>query len=121
MDGATFAASQRLGVQSLVREAGYHEQVVQWSLDSDRASFAGAIHGVMTTDMRPRLPAITTPVTVLVAANLYTPRARMEALYGPAYAGLPGVKLVYIEDSYHFIMFDQPAAFEAALRAGLGE
>ncbi|TAD72007.1 MAG: alpha/beta hydrolase [Sphingomonadales bacterium] len=121
MDEATFAGSQRIGVQSLVREAGYHELVVGWSLTSDRASFAGAIHGVMTTDMRPRLPAINTPVTVLAAANLYAPRAKVQKLYSDAYAGLPGVKLTMIEDSYHFIMFDQPAAFEAALRVGLGE
>lgn len=121
MDAATFAGNQRMGVQSLVREASFHEQVVGWSLASDRASFAGALHTLMTTDMRPRLGEITVPVTVLAAVNAYAPRARIEALYGPAYAGLPGVKLVYIEDSYHFIMFDQPAAFEAALRAGLGD
>lgn len=120
-DDATFAASQRAGVQSLVREAGFHEQVVQWSLDSDRATFAGAVHAIMTTDLRPRLPAITTPVTVLAAANAYAPRTRVEPLYTAAYAGLPGVKLTIIEDSYHFIMFDQPAAFEAALRAGLAD
>jgi pimeloyl-ACP methyl ester carboxylesterase len=119
MGEATFAGRQRIGVQSLVREAGYHEQVVQWSLTSDRASFAGAIHALMTTDMRPRLGEITAPVTVLAAANRYAPRARVEPLYQIAYAGLPGVKLTIIDDSYHFIMFDQPAAFEAALRTGL--
>jgi len=121
MDDAAFAAGQRAGVQSLVREASFHEQVVGWSLASDRASFAGAFHTLMTTDMRPRLGEITVPVTVLAAANAYAPRDRVEALFAPAYAGLPGVKLTYIEDSFHFIMFDQPAAFEAALRAGLAE
>jgi len=121
MDEATFAASQRTGVQSLVRETGFHEQVAGWSLASDRASFAGAFHSLMTTDMRPRLGDITVPVTVLAAANAYAPRDRVEALFAPAYAGLSGVKLTYIEDSFHFIMFDQPAAFEAALRAGLAE
>jgi pimeloyl-[acyl-carrier protein] methyl ester esterase len=120
-DEAGFEAGQRMGAQSLVREAEFHERMVQWSLTSDRASFAGAVHAIMTTDLRPRLPAITTPVTVLAAANLYAPRSRVEPLYQTAYAGLPGVKLTIIDDSYHFIMFDQPAAFEAALRAGLAE
>jgi pimeloyl-ACP methyl ester carboxylesterase len=121
MDEATFAANQRTGVQSLVRETRFHEQVVGWSLASDRASFAGAFHTLMTTDLRPRLGDITVPVTVLAAANAYAPRDRVEALFVPAYAGLPGVKLLYVEDSFHFIMFDQPAAFEAALRAGLAD
>ena len=48
-DAATFAASQRLGVRSLVRNSAYHDRVVQWSLDSDRATFGGAVHRLMTT------------------------------------------------------------------------
>jgi len=118
-DDATFAAGQRMGVRSLVQDPARQAQVVDWSLTSDRASFAGAIHALMTTDMRPRLGDITVPVTVLAAANPFAPRARVEPLYAAAYQGLEGVALNIIEDSYHFIMFDQPAAFEAALRAGL--
>ncbi len=121
MDEANFATSQRQGVQILVRDPAFHERVAQWSIDSDRASFAAAVYTVMTNDMRPRLGTITTPVTVLAAANAYVPRARIEKLYGDAYAGLPGVKLVIIDDSYHFIMFDQPKAFEKALREDLEE
>jgi pimeloyl-[acyl-carrier protein] methyl ester esterase len=120
-DDASFAASQRIGVRSLVQGAEHQAQVVDWSLTSDRASFAGAIHALMTTDVRPRLGDITAPVTVLAAANPYAPRTRVEPLYTAAYAGLEGVKLTVIEDSFHFIMFDQPAAFEAALRAGLAD
>lgn len=118
-DDASFAATQRLGAQSLVQGAEHQAQVVDWSLTSDRATFAGAIHALMTTDMRPRLGDITVPVTVLAAANPYAPRARVEPLYTAAYAGLDGVTLTVIDNSYHFIMFDQPAAFEAALRDGL--
>lgn len=120
-DDSAFAASQRAGVRSLVRNADYHARVVDWSLTSDRATFASAIHALMTTDLRPRLPTIQATVTVLAAANPYAPRTRVEPLYTAAYAGLPGAKLTIIEDSYHFIMFDQPAAFEAALRAGLAD
>ena len=110
-------------MQILVRDPAFHERVVQWSLESDRTSFAVAVYTVMTNDMRPRLGTITAPVTVpvtvLAAANAYVPREWTEKLYSAAYAGLPGVKLVVIEDSHHFIMFDQPEAFEAGLRAGL--
>lgn len=120
-DDASFAASQRMGVRSLVQDAQDQAQVVDWSIASDRATFAGAIHALMTTDLRPRLGTITAPVTVLAAANPYARRDRVEPLYTAAYAGLPGTKLTIIEDSYHFIMFDQPAAFETALRDGLAD
>lgn len=120
-DDASFAATQRVGAQSLVQGAEHQAQVVNWSLTSDRATFAGAIEALMTTDMRPKLGDISVPVTVLAAANPYAPPARVEPLYNAAYAGLDGVKLTVIDNSYHFIMFDQPAAFEAALREGLAD
>ena len=120
-DRDSFAESQRQGVRSLVRNMAHHAEVAEWSIASDRPTFAGAVHALMTTDMRPRLGEITAPVTVLAAANSFAPRARVEPLYAAAYAGLPGVKLTVIEDSFHFIMFDQPEAFEAMLRAGLGD
>lgn len=120
-DRESYAEGQRQTIRALVRNVAYHEQVVQWSLASDRPTVAGAVYALMTTDIRSRLEDVAVPITVLAAANAYAPRARIEALYGPAYAALPDVELVIIEDSYHFIMFDQPEAFEAALRAGLAE
>ncbi len=114
-----FAQSQRMGVRSLVKNAEYHETVVDWSLTSDRASFAGAMHALMTTDLRPELSGITTPTTVIAAANAFAPRSRIESLYGGAYADLQGAELTIIEDSYHFIMFDQPEAFSATLMDAL--
>lgn len=120
-DDAGFAASQRIGVRSLVRNTAFHEQVAEWSIVSDRTTFAAAIHALMTTDMRPRLGTIAAPVRVLAAANSFAPRARIEPLYNAAYAGLPDMELTVIDDSFHFIMFDQPEAFEAGLRAGLAD
>ncbi len=120
-DDATFAAGQRMGVQSLVRNPAHHAQVVNWSLSSDRPSFAGAINALMTTDLRPRLGDIAAPVTVIAAVNAFAPRSRVDPLYAAAYTGLKGAKIVLIDDSFHFIMLDQPVAFEAALRAGLAD
>lgn len=118
-DETTFAAGQRMGVASLVRDPAYHERVVEWSLTSDRASFAGAMHSLMTTDIRPALASIRQPVTIMVAANRFAPRALVEPLYRNAYQGLAGAEFRVIEDSYHFIMFDQPEAFRDTLTAAL--
>ena len=40
-----------------------------------------------------------------------------DSIYQMSYAGLPGVTLKRIDDSAHFIMFDQPQAFYADLDA----
>lgn len=118
-DAATFAASQRVGVQSLVRDPAYHEKVVGWSLASDRATFAGAMHKLMTTDLRSRLAEVKPPVTIIIAANRFAPSTLVEPLYRDAYRGLEQVEFRVIEESYHFIMFDQPERFREALRAAL--
>lgn len=120
-DRDSFAEGQRRGVMSLVQAPTDQTRVADWSIASDRASFAAAIHALMTTDMRPRLGEVKVPVRVIAAANPYAPRARVEPLYRTAYAGTPDMQLTIIDDSFHFIMFDQPAAFEAALRAGLAD
>jgi pimeloyl-ACP methyl ester carboxylesterase len=40
-------------------------------------------------------------------------------LYAEAYKGLPGVKLVPIDNSEHFIMLDQPDRFAEEVEAFL--
>ena len=120
-DRDSFAEGQRRSVLSLVKTPAWQGRVADWSIASDRASFASGIHALMTTDMRPRLGEVKVPVRVIAAANPYAPRARVEPLYRTAYAGTPDMQLTIIDDSFHFIMFDQPEAFEAALRAGLAD
>jgi pimeloyl-ACP methyl ester carboxylesterase len=120
-DRQSFAESQRRTAASLVRNPQYQGRVADWTIASDRPTFAAAVHALMTTDLRPRLPEVKAPVRVIAAANPFAPRARVEPLYTMAYAGLADIKLTIIEDSYHFIMFDQPEAFEAAMRAGLAD
>ena len=119
LDDDSFEQGQRSGVRTFSQNADYHPVIVEWSLTSDRATFAGAMHSIMTSDMRPLLAQIDTPTTVIAASNAFVPTARVEALYNPAYANLSGVELQVVEDSFHFIMFDQPEAFGEALQAAL--
>ena len=120
-DDATFLQFQQSGVRSLVKTQSRHEQVVGWSLASDRPTFAGAFHLLMTTDLRASLSEIETPATILAAVNAFAMRERVEPLYTAAYADLENAELRLIEDSYHFIMFDQPEAFEAELLRALNQ
>lgn len=120
-DAQAFAAGQAMGARSLVQSPARQAEVARWTVESDRTSFAAALHGLMTTDLRPRLAGITAPVRVLIAANAFAPRARVEPLYAAAYEAVPDLGMSVIEESYHFIMFDQPEAFAAALTAALAD
>ena len=121
MDPASFKAMQERGAASLTKTEGAAATIVAWSLNSDRSTFARAIENLMTTDLRPDLPAIGTPVTVLYATNAFATGDRMGPLYTSAYAGLPKVTLVEIPDSYHFTMFDQPELTRDAIVTALSQ
>lgn len=118
-DDASYAASIRATARSLVQDPVHQETIAGWALASDPASFVGAFHNLMTSDLRSQLGSVTASATVLAAANPYAPRERIEQLYTGAYEGLADVELRIIDDSFHFIMLDQQEAFLVELQEAL--
>lgn len=116
MDDVSFAAQQQRGIARLVRTPERRQQVIDWSIASNRAFMAEAMYEVMTTDMRPEIAHVTTPITVLYAyAPEMGPQAAVDGLYAAGYGGAPHARLVRIDGAFHFLMLDQPAAFAAAV------
>lgn len=112
-DEAGFRAQQAQTAIGMVRDPATREAMVEWSMASDRQAMAAAIRDVMTTDARPGLAGMTTPVWAIYASDVDggAPAAGADALWGREYAALPGVKLVRVDGTRHFIMADQPARF----------
>jgi pimeloyl-ACP methyl ester carboxylesterase len=91
-------------------------KVKAWVLAADPRVSGEALYEDMTTDLRPDLAGITTPITLVYPwAATGATRERADPLYHGAYATAPHVSFVDIGDSAHFVMLDQPAAFQAAL------
>jgi pimeloyl-ACP methyl ester carboxylesterase len=86
-------------------------QVANWGAKANPRAVAEALYEDMVTDVTPQLGRITAPMTVLYATGA-GPMAT--AIWERAYKGSPA-KLEPVAGSYHFIMLDQPAAFQAAL------
>lgn len=120
-DEAGFRASQARSAIGLARDPVARAAMVEWSMLSDRRAMAAAIREVMTTDVRPRLAAMTTPVWALYAADADggAPAAMADSLWGREYVALPGVRLIRVDASRHFIMADQPARFAEIVDAFL--
>lgn len=97
------------------------DMIAGWSKASDGSVVANAMADDIELDLRPGLASIKTPVTMLFPdyMPLGSPPGATAPMYQGAYAALPGVKLVPITNSVHFIMLDQPAQFNAALDAFL--
>lgn len=122
-DEAGFRAQQAQTAIGLVRDPATREAMVEWSMGSDRHALASAIREVMTTDLRPGLAAMTTPVWAIYASDADggAPAAGADALWGREYAALPGVKLIRVDGTRHFIMADQPARFAEIVDQFLAE
>ena len=87
-------------------------KVGAWLKASDRNTVGEALVEDATMDVRPDLPKLAgVPVTVLYAVPSAERRAMTDALYREAYKSLPKAKLISVDESEHFIMLDQPAAF----------
>jgi pimeloyl-ACP methyl ester carboxylesterase len=112
-DEASFRAQQGQTAIGMARDPATRTAMVDWSMASDRRAMASAIREVMTTDLRPGLAAMTTPVWAVYAADADggAPAALADGLWGREYADLPGVRLVRVDGSRHFIMADQPVRF----------
>jgi pimeloyl-ACP methyl ester carboxylesterase len=88
---------------------------------SDSGVVGRSVEELLSTDLTPELPRIRAPLTVVYACSARFSYAcgQVSRVYTSAYDRRPGTKLVRIERSGHTIMWDQPAAFQATLRAFL--
>lgn len=89
------------------------KQVARWAATADQTVTANLMYEVMTTNMIEDLARINTPITLLYPTSPAVSPERAEALYGGSYFNAKGAKLIAVPDSYHFIMLDQPARFQA--------
>ena len=123
--GGEMAGADRLrrDFKSLVGRFGNSD----WLDSRNDAGVVGrSVAELVSTDLGPELPRIRAPLTIVYAcsARLRYACGPVSRAYAGAYARRPGTKLVRIEQSGHTIMWDQPAAFQSALRrflAGTGE
>jgi pimeloyl-ACP methyl ester carboxylesterase len=115
MDEAAWRGQQDRTVATLVKTEAARPRVVADNLASDRGVASRAIYEVMTTDARPLLPAIKAPLTIAYATNDFAREEMVGPLYRSAYAGAAKARLVRVDGSYHFIMYDQPERFRALL------
>lgn len=119
---AQFAAMQPASAAGLVVNEEGQKAVAASAIASDRTVFANAMYEDLQTDLRGDLATIKTPTLMLYpydAAAQGPDPAITDALYTSAYKRMPNVNLLRIDESRHFIMYDQPAKLDAALEAFL--
>jgi pimeloyl-ACP methyl ester carboxylesterase len=112
---ATAAAGPALG--RLIKSELARPDAILWSINSNRGVVARAMHELMTTDLRPELENIRAPITVVYAydSSYGVPYSRIDNIFKTAYVNARHINFERIDESYHFVMFDQPEKFAAAV------
>lgn len=117
--GKPNAAAAEATAASLALTPAAQAKVAQWIAASDARVSAEAMYEDLTTDLRPDMATIATPITLVYPWSKALPKERAEAFYKSEYSGTPNISFVAVGDSGHFVMLDQPDSFAAALRAFL--
>jgi pimeloyl-ACP methyl ester carboxylesterase len=92
------------------------------SIASDRPVVVEAMVEDLQTDLRGDVASIATPALMLYAYDAAVQQpdpVKYEATVRAAYKPMPNVTLVRVDDSRHFIMYDQPEKLDAAIEGFL--
>lgn len=108
------AAAERTATGMALTPAA-RAKVAAWIAKADPRVAGQAMYEDMTTNLRPDMATIATPITLVFPYSAALPKERAEPFYRGEYAKAPKVTFVPIADSGHFVMLDQPAAFAEAL------
>ncbi|MEM1390411.1 MAG: alpha/beta hydrolase [Pseudomonadota bacterium] len=113
---------QREALDALTKSDEALEKSVEWSLTTDRAVMAEAMHDVLTTDLRDEMAEMPVPLTVLYARDDAIPNMeRVEEQFLSGYAPVPDATIIAVDGALHFIMYDQPELYGEAVEAFVSE
>lgn len=89
--------------------------IVNWMQQADRKTYVYGYIDLMKLDLRESIESIKIPVTIMAAVSFY-PKKQVEELYTTQYQKLANKEILYVENSAHFIMFDQADWFQQQLQ-----
>lgn len=107
-----FRRGNRAMLRSMISDPKELERIAAVSDRSTPGAVGAALYELMTTDLRPLVPAITAPV-LLVGATAGTKdpdqKKREEANYRAQVETIPRHQVVFATNARHFIQLDEPA------------
>jgi pimeloyl-ACP methyl ester carboxylesterase len=114
------ARQTALSLPALVTNSTHVKMASAWAAASDPATTGQAMMEVMTTDLRPEMSRIESPV-LLVAPDAPAGVApdRFRRSYEQQFAALRDHRVVFLANTRHFVMLDDPESVLSAVNAFL--
>ena len=105
MPEGQFYQMQKISMVQLLQNQDQLATVLQWTVASDRHTFAQMYCDFANTDLRNKIQHIQCPALVLLEANF----KHFRQAIGHQYKNLGGADLQYANKGLHFIMYDDQA------------
>ncbi|WP_300001262.1 alpha/beta hydrolase [uncultured Cedecea sp.] len=114
---------QKTSIDRLAKTEAVRPALVAAGVNSDPKTMADAVYELMVTDLRPELGRIRAPIEVVYAYDplFGIPATRVDAMYRQAYSSASDIHFTRIDDSFHFVMLDQPERFSGVVASFLNE
>lgn len=107
-----FGQMQEQQIRMMAHDSSVQTELIQMARESDTKTVGTAMYELFTTDLRTELAKITVPVLNLHAWAAYknygTTRESVQAMLANQYAKLSTGTTRIHDESYHFIMYDEP-------------
>jgi pimeloyl-ACP methyl ester carboxylesterase len=121
---AQFAPGNQAYLAMMITDPNEVARVAALSNKSDPKAVGQAFYEIMTTDLRPRVKAIRSPVLLIGAtASITNPQEKKHAedSYRAQIATVPQHKVIFASKARHFIQLDDPAYFIQEVESFLKE
>lgn len=102
MDDEQFLAMQKMTMYSMSSEQDRHEQLIEWSIASDRFTLGSIYCQLSNLDLREDLQHVNCPSLILMEA----PFKSIDAQIQDQYKALKNADIRYSNKGLHFIMYD---------------
>lgn len=107
-----FTQMQKLTVARLSANESKHAEILGWSLNSDRKTFAQMYCDFSNTDLRERLQNVTAPSLILLEPFF----KNMETAINEQYKNLNYSRMEYAGKGLHFVMYDDTEWYLSQLK-----
>ena len=97
-----FCQMQKMSIPRLLTDTSMQENVVSWSVKSDRKTFAEMYCDFSNTDLREKIKTIKCPNLILLESYFVNLKPTIEEQY----KNLKSANLQYANKGLHFIMYD---------------
>lgn len=111
-------------LKTMITDQKHLDQVLQWNLKSDREAVAQAMYDMYTVDLRGKVSNIKAPTLVMGVwwgKDFGSPLEAIRQTYLGQIKKIPNHQFLMHEKAKHFIMYDDPAWFQAQLKKFLNK